>query len=426
MNKTDHLTAVIPAEIEELAPTDADSPDYDVQLESLSQWQLAWRRFRRHRMAMIGSSMFLAMCVLGVFGPIFVPYDLLKIPVAGPVRHRGRPPSLVPFHPFGETGGLQRDVLTLVVNGARFVAAHRHLATAIVGGHRRDRRWRSPASSAAGPTTSSCASSTSLLAMPFLFVILVVAPVPRPRRAGCRSRSSSALFGWPGIARLVRSVLPDAARGGLRRRRPGGRASRRPRIIFRHILPNALSPGHRRDDAELAAIIIGEAFVSFLGFGVDATTPTLGQRADRRRPRHHPGQLVVGLLPGLAIALTVLGINFMGDGLRDALDPRSEDLTTDAAATHRGRRVGAARGRRRRPPRRARPAHLLPRHGRHGQGRRRRHLLDPRGRDARPSSASPAAARASPRSRSCGSSTSPPGRDRRRRDPVRRARPARR
>ena len=95
------------------------------------------------------------------------------------------------------------------------------------------------------------------------------------------------------------------------------------RIIFRHILPNALSPLIVATTLTIASVIVTEAFVSFLGFGVDVTQPTWGN-ALTGAVRFIPlGNWWWPLFPGMAIVLTVLGINFMGDGLRDALDPRS-------------------------------------------------------------------------------------------------------
>src|SRR5512140_349894 len=78
-----------PADIEEIAPT----LDYEVQLESLNQWQLAWRRFRKHRLAMIGSGIFLAMVLVGAIGPLLVPYSATTIPHPDKIVYAGRPPS---------------------------------------------------------------------------------------------------------------------------------------------------------------------------------------------------------------------------------------------------------------------------------------------------------------------------------------------
>ncbi|MDQ2942949.1 MAG: ABC transporter permease [Candidatus Dormibacteraeota bacterium] len=309
---------ITPVELEEIQPE--EGADYDVQLESLSQWQLAWRRFKRHRMAVIGSALFLGMVVIGILGPLLVPYDYYKVPTPDTIVHAGRPPSLVPFRPFGETAGLQISVFTLVVNGVRWSLLIGVIATAIaaflgtlVGG----------IAGFYGGRLDSILMRTvdALLALPLLFVILVFT-----RFLGSGSWVSVTVifgvFGWPGISRLVRSLMltlreedyVDAARAA-------GVSTRR--IIFRHLLPNALSPIIVVSTLSVAAVIIGEAFVSFLGYGVGNDTPTLGNIL--------AGSLASvslnwwwAFFPGLAIVIIVLGINFMGDGLQDALDPRAK------------------------------------------------------------------------------------------------------
>ena len=131
------------------------------------------------------------------------------------------------------------------------------------------------------------------------------------------------LFGWLQIARLVRAVLlslreedyVDAARaagiGDLR-------------IIFRHLIPNALSPIIVATTLSVAGVIIGQAFISFLGFGVGVATPTLGSILAGSLGFISQGNWWWAFFPGMTIVVIVLGINFMGDGLRDALDPRAK------------------------------------------------------------------------------------------------------
>jgi peptide/nickel transport system permease protein len=304
------------ADVEEL---DTSSPDYDVQLESLSQWQIAWRRFRKHRMALIGSTLFFGVVLVGIIGPFILQYDFYKIPLPDKIVHAGRPPSLA--HPFGETGSLQWDVLTLVVNGIRFSLLIGVLASAagaiigtIVGG-------------IAGYfggwiDTILMRIVDSLLTLPLLFVILVFS-----KFLGAGSWVSVtlifALFGWLQTARLVRAVLlslreedyVDAARaagiGDLR-------------IIFRHLIPNALSPIIVATTLSVAGVIISEAFISFLGFGVGVKTPTLGSILAGSLEFISQGNWWWAFFPGMTIVVIVLGINFMGDGLRDALDPRAK------------------------------------------------------------------------------------------------------
>jgi peptide/nickel transport system permease protein len=294
-------------------------PDYDVQLESLTQWQIAWRRFKRHRMALVGSALFFSMVIIGIVGPFIFQYDYYKIPVPDVHVNAGRPPSLA--HPFGETGRLQRDVFTLVINGIRWSLLIGVIASSIgaiigtiVGG-------------VAGffggwIDTILMRIVDALLALPLLFLILVFT-----KFLGSGSWISVTiifgLFGWLGIARLVRAVMlslreadyVDAARAA-------GVGDRR--IIFRHLIPNALSPIIVATTLGVAGVIISEAFISFLGYGVGQDTPTLGNNLSDSLAFISQGNWWWALFPGAAIVVIVLGINFMGDGLRDALDPRAK------------------------------------------------------------------------------------------------------
>jgi peptide/nickel transport system permease protein len=303
--------------LEELEQT----ADYEVQLESLNQWQIAWRRFKRHRMAIVGSVLFLGMVAIGVLAPILLPYDPVKIPVPDVRVPAGRPPSVA--HLFGETGRLQRDVLTLVVNGIRISLLIGCLASAmaaiigtLVGG-------------IAGyfggwVDTFLMRIVDALLALPQIFVILVFSQFLGEGHASWWTITLIfGLFGWLTIARLVRAVMlslreedyVDAARAA---------GVGDVRIIFRHLVPNSLSPIIVATTLGVAGVIIGEAFVSFLGFGVDPTQPTLGNILSGSLEFISQGNWWWAFFPGAAIVIIVLGINFMGDGLRDALDPRAK------------------------------------------------------------------------------------------------------
>jgi peptide/nickel transport system permease protein len=272
-------------------------------------------------MAIIGSVLFFTMVVIGVIGPVVLPYDNAVLPYPDVFNANGRPPMLVPFHPFGETVQLQRDVFTLVINGIRLSLLIGVMATTIatvvgtlVGG-------------IAGYfggflDTVLMRIVDALLSLPLLFLILVFS-----RFLGSGSWVTVmlifALFGWMSIARLVRSVIlsmreadwVDAARAvGVSDFR----------IIFRHLLPNALSPIIVAASLSVAGVIIGEAFVSFLGYGIDPSTPTLGNVLSGAQEALSVGNWWWAFFPGVAIVMIVLGINFMGDGLQDALDPRAK------------------------------------------------------------------------------------------------------
>jgi peptide/nickel transport system permease protein len=316
--------------IPDMTPTASDaSADFEVALVSLNQWQLAWRRFRRHKLAMFGAGLFFTFVAIAVIGPFIMPYDATNVPY--PLKfcpgtsisaNLGCPP-LNDGHLLGTVGGTQEDLLTLVVNGSRLsltiglgAAAFASVLGAIVGG----------ISGYFGGWVDTILMRfvDVLLSMPLLFVIIVFAKV-----FGYGDWRVIllvfALLGWPGIARLVRSlfltlrteVFVDAARAvGVSDMR----------IIFRHILPNAMSPIIVVTTLSVAGFIVTEAFVSYIGYGVNAAyNPTWGNILSNAQNDILVGNWWWPLFPGLAIVLTVLGINFMGDGLRDALDPRSRE-----------------------------------------------------------------------------------------------------
>jgi peptide/nickel transport system permease protein len=132
-------------------------------------------------------------------------------------------------------------------------------------------------------------------------------------------------LGWSGIARLIRSYyLTLRAQEFTEAARAVGVSS--PRIIFRHILPNALSPVIVSFTLSVAAFISGEAAVDFLGVGIHTPSVSWGLALAGAQ-----GELIVGnwwwaFFPGVCLLLMVLAVNFLGDGLRDALDVRAKAL----------------------------------------------------------------------------------------------------
>jgi len=160
-----------------------------------------------------------------------------------------------------------------------------------------------------------------MLSLPILFVILVASRF----FGGGNVLLIILIFGffsWMGIARLVRSLfLSIREREFVEAARAVGVRDRR--IIFRHILPNAVSPIIVTASLVVGGNIIGEAFVSFLGFGVNPIYPTWGNILSNALTFVLQGNWWWPFFPGMAIILTVLAVNFIGDGLRDALDPRS-------------------------------------------------------------------------------------------------------
>jgi peptide/nickel transport system permease protein len=295
--------------------------DYEVNLESLSQWQLAWRKFKRHRLALIGLGIILFMIVTAIIGPILMPFAFDDIPRPDEIVYQGRGPSLE--HPFGETGGLQRDVLMLVVNGARtslLIGFSSMLIGVVIG-----TIVGSIAGFAGGfPDNFLMRVVDVMLSLPVLFVILIFSRFFGGGNVGTIVIIFG-LFSWMGVSRLVRSqFLSIREREFVEAAKAVGVSDLR--IMFRHILPNAFTPIVVVASLLVAANIIGEAFVSFLGFGVNPIYPTWGNVLSNSLTFIPPplSNWWWPFFPGLAIILTVLAVNFVGDGLRDAFDPRSK------------------------------------------------------------------------------------------------------
>ncbi|HET9615411.1 MAG TPA: ABC transporter permease [Candidatus Limnocylindrales bacterium] len=296
-------------------PAAPPTEDVEVSLESLGQWQLAWRRFKLHKLAMVGLGIFAFMIILAIIGPIIDPYDPLFIPNA---KHPGGDaPSLQ--HIFG-TDSVGRDVLAMVINGARisisigvFSMLIAGITGVIIG---------AVAGYAGGLVDNILMRIVDVFfAIPFLFVILVAA-----RFFGQGELIPLILiFGflsWPLIARLVRALFLSLREADfVEAARAVGVSD--VRITFRHILPSALGPVIVAMTLTMAGNIVLEAFVSYLNFGLSADQTSWGNALSNAQTVLSQGNWWWAFFPGMAIALTVLAINFVGDGLRDALDPRS-------------------------------------------------------------------------------------------------------
>jgi ABC-type dipeptide/oligopeptide/nickel transport system permease subunit len=294
--------------------------DFEVSLESLNQWQLAWRRFKRHRLALVGSAVLLVMVSMAILGPIVWPYDPTDIP--GVQQPGGDPPNLsAPSEIFGtDFGG--RSVLQFIVVGARISVAVGFFTSLIA--------------TIIGVTVGALAGYFGgrvdnllmrfvdlMLAIPFLFVILVAARF----FGGGDPVTLILIFGllsWPGLSRLVRALFLSLREADfVQAARAVGVSDLR--ITFRHILPNTLGPVVVSSTLILANAIVLEAFVSFLNFGIRATDVSWGNALSNSKGYLLQGNWWWPFFPGMVLAMTVIAVNFLGDGLRDALDPRSRE-----------------------------------------------------------------------------------------------------
>jgi peptide/nickel transport system permease protein len=289
--------------------------------DGVSPWNEAWRRFRRHRLA-FWSLWVLALLVLAVLlGPLFYTVGIADIDF----KARLAPPSLA--HPLG-TDDLGRDLLARMLYGGRIslavgLAAMLMAITvgvivgAIAG---MSRGWVDAVLMWITDLFLSLPQLPLLLLLIFLFreslkalfglevgiFILIVAVIGG--------------FRWMPVARLVRAQFFSL------REKEFVEAARAlgasvPRQVVRHILPNSLGPVIVAATIDVAAAIIAESTLSFLGLGFPPDIPTWGRILYDGRD-YMDIAMHWALFPGLAIFIAVLTINFIGDGLRDALDPR--------------------------------------------------------------------------------------------------------
>ncbi|PNU20727.1 peptide ABC transporter permease [Geothermobacter hydrogeniphilus] len=270
---------------------------------------IMWRRLGRNRMAMLGAAIVLAMFVMAAVAPL-TGYE----PGAIQISERLQGPSL--HHWFG-TDDLGRDVLARIFYGARISLLVGFVAVGIA--------------SLIGTALGALAGYYGgwwdavimrfvdiMLCFPSFFLILAVIAFLEP--SIWNIMIIIGLTGWMGVARLVRAeFLSLREREFVQAARALGASDFR--VIFRHVMPNALSPVLVSATLGVAGAILTESALSFLGIGVQPPTPSWGNMLIA-------GKQTLGtawwlsVFPGLAILITVLGYNLLGEGIRDALDPR--------------------------------------------------------------------------------------------------------
>jgi peptide/nickel transport system permease protein len=294
-------------------PATADRAAQIVAGEHEGLVRMAVRRFTRHRLAMVGLVTLTIIILIAAFAPIIFPMD----PIKPDYDNLGMPPS--PEHLLG--GDLSgRDILARVIHGTRVsliaglgaVVVFVTIGTAV----------GLIAGAFGGIADQLLMRLTDiLLSIPPLLLIIVFISIVGPGLA-----SVIAVIGlvfWPQTARLVRGQLLSLREAefvtasrviGVRERH----------VVARHMLPNLFGPLTVVATFGVASAILLEAALSFLGLGVKPPTPSLGDMiSSARTPSVLQDQPWVWLPAGVVIALIVMSVNFVGDGLRDALDPRA-------------------------------------------------------------------------------------------------------
>ena len=282
---------------------------------------LIWRQFRRHQMAVL-STFILALLIFGaIFVPVLSPYD----PEASSMRERSEPPSLA--HPMG-TDTLGRDILTRLLYGGRVSLTIGLLATVLGIGI--GTAIGAFAGYYGGMVDNLLMRLTDLfIALPRIFMLIVMTLFMRSLDIGFLSAYGGVggivlilgILSWTGVARIVRGqFLGLKQKEFVEAARTLGIGNQR--IVLRHVLPNTATPIIVAATLLVAATIIAESGLSFLGFGVQPPTPTWGNMLRSAQDEMRKGNWWMAVFPGLMIFLTVISINYIGDGLRDALDPR--------------------------------------------------------------------------------------------------------
>ncbi len=290
--------------------------------------QLFWRRFRRHKMALFGVVLLAALVLYSFGGTLFYSEAYAN---ATNTTMRLKPPSAE--HPFG-TDTIGRDILARTIYGGQIsliIGLLAMLVELVIG-----ITIGALAGYYGGIIDSLLMRFTEAwLNIPTLFLLLIMAKyfggqIPNLTLLG-RTFSGSVVViiliigvtSWMYLARIVRAeFLSLKEEDFVLAARTTGTPNWQ--IIVRHILPNSIAPIVVSATLAVANAILLESYISFLGLGVQPPTATWGNMLDRATaPEVLQNAPWMWIFPGLLIVLTVLSINFIGDGLRDALDPRS-------------------------------------------------------------------------------------------------------
>ena len=274
-------------------------------------------RFKKNKMALSGLIIVLFFFILSFLAPLISPYDPADIPADQKDEDILQAPTTA--HLFG-TDDRGRDVLSRMIWGARislkvgFVAVGIAVIIGTILG--------AVAGYYGGATDAIIMRFVDvMLCFPAFFLILAVIAILEP--SIWNIMIVIGITGWMGIARLVRAeFLSLAKRDFVIAARAQGAGDIR--LIFGHILPNSMGPILVAATLGVAGAILTESALSFLGIGVQPPTPSWGNiLTDGKRYIEEAWWL--SLYPGLAILITVLGYNLLGEGIRDSLDPRLRD-----------------------------------------------------------------------------------------------------
>jgi peptide/nickel transport system permease protein len=269
-----------------------------------------WKRFKRNKLAVLGGFIVLILFITAIFAPLLSPYD----PNSINVKHILEPPGST--HPLG-TDDLGRDILSRMIWGARISLAVGFVAVGIstmVG------ILLGAVSGYYGGWTDRVLMRfvDIMLSIPTFFLLLAVIAFLEP--SIWNIMIVIGLTSWMGVSRLVRAeVLSSREREFALAARAIGAGDLR--MIFKHILPNSMAPVLVSAVLGVAGAILVESALSFLGIGVQPPTASWGNILTAGKDNIEIAWWL-SVFPGLAILVTVLAYNLLGEGIRDSIDPR--------------------------------------------------------------------------------------------------------
>ena len=290
----------------------ADVFHLSIESEGLAR-KSAWSRFRRHRLAMVGSAIILVLALICFLGPAALPFDETHIDV----MQRFAPP-LAGAHLLG-TDELGRDMLARLMMGGRISLGIGFAAMAIaiaIG---------TGVGMIAGYHGGAIGSLLmrfvdAILCFPTIFLLLALAALVKP---GLISMVVLiAATSWMNVARIVEAQIKVLREQDYAVAARSFGASHL-RVMLRELLPNAMAPIVVAATLNVARAILLESYVSVLGYGIQPPTASWGNMLNNAQIDLTSAPWLA-ILPGIAITLAVTSFNFTGDGLRDALDPRMD------------------------------------------------------------------------------------------------------
>jgi peptide/nickel transport system permease protein len=307
------------------APINTRTDDEVLQLPEMGQWALAWRRLRRHRLGLLGLVMLVLILGMSYGAPLIAPYAPSEIDLFDTF---GRSSAA---HVLG-TDELGRDILSRLFYAGRVTLSVALAATLMVN--------------LVGVPLGALAAyqrgwveavimrlTDVMLALPTLLMLLVFSRMLREMEGmkalfGAENVSVAVmvsiltLFGWMTVCRLVHgAVLSLREREFVEAARALGTPTRQ--ILIRHLVPNAIAPILVSATLGFGQRIIFESTLSFLGLGIAPPHPSLGNMLSEAQGYMFRNAWLA-VYPGLVIFVVVLAVNFLGDALRDALDPRAK------------------------------------------------------------------------------------------------------